>query len=263
MKTTSRIGRVRRAMTTGAVAAGLMLGGVNRNPAGATPSTTYWTPCVIDIQGYRVLHLTYDNYTTLRRGGPASGGSAFANDLGLTMGVLPFGKFQMEVGFDYLEPLDDPWLFNAKLGAPEGTLFAGAPALETGIFNVGTRKGVTDLNVVHVTTGSTLPAGLGRLHLGAYAGNPKTLVSSAGKKANTGVMAGYDLAVVSAQDADGGFGRVVAADFMSGRNALGGGGAGLYYYFTRNVDVLAGPVWFNDPGINGTWKWTTQVDANF
>ena len=30
----------------------------------ATPSTTYWTPMTMDIQGYKVLHLGIDNYFT-------------------------------------------------------------------------------------------------------------------------------------------------------------------------------------------------------
>ncbi|MBI1865160.1 MAG: EscU/YscU/HrcU family type III secretion system export apparatus switch protein, partial [Nitrospirae bacterium] len=56
---------------------------------------------------------------------------------------------------------------------------------------------------------------------------------------------------------------VFAVDYASGDNALGGGGAGLYYYFTKNVSLLTGPVWFNEEAINGKWKWTTQLDVNF
>lgn len=233
-------------------------------PAHPTPSTTYWSPCVIDIQPFRIVHFTYDNYTSFGRRGPARGGSAFANDLGLTAGVLPFSGFQMEVGVDVLEPTDDPWSFNAKLGAPEGVLFGGAPALQFGIFNVGTRRGVTDQNVVYAVTGRSLPLGFGRIHAGGYAGNGKVLVSSTGLRQATGVMVACDVTLRTGRDAAGEFGRVVlAGDYVSGRNWLGGGGVGVYYYFARNVDVLAGPVWFNDPGLNGDWKWTTQVDANF
>jgi hypothetical protein len=54
-----------------------------------------------------------------------------------------------------------------------------------------------------------------------------------------------------------------AADYASGKNYIGGGGVGLYYYFTPNISILAGPVWFNDKGINGKMKWTTQLDMNF
>ncbi|MBI4218188.1 MAG: hypothetical protein HY610_03640 [Elusimicrobia bacterium] len=233
-------------------------------PAGSTPSTTYWTPSVIDIQGHKVGHVTYDNYTTLTKKGITNGGSAFANDLGLTVGVLPFQKFQMEVGFDWMEPADYPLSFNAKAGAPEGALFQGAPALQIGIFNVGTEKDITDQNIGYVVTGRSLPAGLGRVHLSAYLGNSKVLKDSDGNKENTGFMVAYDYGFWAAQSNDGGFNRVVfAADYASGKNAIGGGGVGLYYYFTKNVDLLAGPVWFNDTVMNGVWKWTTQLDINF
>ncbi len=66
------------------------------------------------------------------------------------------------------------------------------------------------------------------------------------------------------EDAEGEFNRFVfVADYASGDNAIGGGGTGLYVYFTRKIDLAFGPVWFNDEGINGTWKWTMQLDINF
>ena len=46
----------------------------------ATPSTTYWSPCVMDVQPAGVWHLTYDTYSTRRAGGD------FPTDLGLTYG---------------------------------------------------------------------------------------------------------------------------------------------------------------------------------
>src|SRR5262245_21194478 len=95
----------------------------------ATPSTTYWTPMTLDIQSYGVLHWGVDNFfTTFRKASNGSGD--FPTDAGLTVGVLPFEKFQMEVGIDVLEPSDDPLFFNLKMGAPEGALFDGAPALQ-------------------------------------------------------------------------------------------------------------------------------------
>ncbi|MCB4757152.1 MAG: hypothetical protein LHV69_09045 [Elusimicrobia bacterium] len=230
----------------------------------ATPSTTYWTPCTIDIQPYNVRHVTYDNYTTLGKHGPARGGQAFPNDLGLTVGVLPFEKIQMEVGFDWLEPTDHPLSFNAKMGSPEGALFKGSPAIEVGAFNVGTERGVTNQNVADVIMGRSLPEGLGRLHLGAYVGNSKVLRDSQGKRENAGAMIGYDRGFWPVGSSGGSFKRLVlAADYASGDNAIGGGGAGLYVYFNKDTSLLFGPVWFNDEGINGEWKWTTQLDINF
>jgi len=56
---------------------------------------------------------------------------------------------------------------------------------------------------------------------------------------------------------------MLAADYASGENAIGGGGVGLYWFFTPNTSLLVGPVWFNDEVINGKMKWTTQLDINF
>ncbi len=77
----------------------LSLAGIAR----ATPSTTYWTPMTPDIQSFGVLHIGVDNYFTIGKNTRAGGGN-FPTDVGLTMGVLPFEKLQMEVGVDMLEP---------------------------------------------------------------------------------------------------------------------------------------------------------------
>jgi hypothetical protein len=246
------------------VASGLLTLGVSASRVYATPSTTYWTPCTIDFQSYKVGHVTYDNYTTLAKKGPTRGGQAFGNDLGLTAGVLPFQKLQMEAGVDWLEPTDYPLFGNAKIGYTEDMFFKGAPALEAGIFNVGTKKGITDQDIAYLTTGRSLPGGLGRLHLSGYIGNAKVLRSSEGGLQNTGFMVGYDYGFWNVKSQGGDYNRLVlAADFSSGKNAVGGGGAGLYYYFSKDVSILSGPVWFNDRTINGDWKWTTQLDINF
>ena len=240
----------------------LILGGATWT--GATPSTTYWTPCTIDIQAYKIGHITYDNYTTIGKKSPAHGGQAFPNDLGLTGGFLPWEKLQMEAGFDWMEPADNPLFLNAKIGAPEGTLFTDAPALEVGLFNVGVKGGVTDQDIAYLVTGRSLPHNLGRIHLSAYVGNRAVLRSSDGGLQNAGFMAAYDYGFWQKKSPEGDYNRLVlAGDFASGRNAIGGGGAGLYYYFTKGIDILAGPVWFNDQGLNGDWKWTTQLDINF
>lgn len=56
---------------------------------------------------------------------------------------------------------------------------------------------------------------------------------------------------------------VLAGDYASGKNAIGGGSIGVYYYFTKDIALLTGPVWFNDKGINGGTKATVQLDINF
>ena len=230
--------------------------------AHATPSTTYWTPMTPDIQSYGVLHIGVDNYFTLFRKA-SNGGGSFPTDFGLTMGVLPFEKLQMEVGVDLLESSNYPLYFNAKIGAPEDVLFKGSPTLQLGIFNVGTKNNVTNQNVVFVVIGKTIP-GIGRISAGPYIGNKKVLIDKNGDKENTGVMIAFDRGFMQVKDKEGNeYNKLVfAADYASGKNAIGGGGAGLYYYFTKNISLLTGPVWFNEKAINGKWKWTIQLDIN-
>jgi len=222
----------------------------------ATPSTTYWTACTLDFQPPEYTHITYDNYSTVGSQAVGSGGEQFPTDYGLTWGHSLGGKLAVEYGFDYLTPSDHPWFFNAKVGFPEGTLSRNAPAVELGFFNFGTKSGITNQNIVHLLVGKTLPKGLGRLSASYYVGNSNALRSSTGKKENTGFMVAYDRPLIADR-------IVLAADYASGDNAIGGGGVGLYFYFNKNVDLLVGPVWFNDKGINGKTKWTVQLDINF
>lgn len=146
---------------------GIILAGALALSAGVADAT----PATSDIQPYGVWHLGIDNYFTLGKKEPAEQGS-LPTDLGLTVGVLPYEKLQLEVGIDWFEPSSDPLFVNAKLGTPEGALFEGSPALNIGVFNVGTDSdandgdGRTDQNIFHLMVGKTLPAGLGRLHVG-------------------------------------------------------------------------------------------------
>jgi hypothetical protein len=228
----------------------------------ATPSTTYWTPATTDIQSFGILHIGVDNYFTVFRKAKDDA-SDFATDVGLTIGVLPFEKLQMEVGIDLLEPTDHPIFFNAKIGTPEGSLFNGSPALNLGIFNVGTEKNETNQNIVFGLVGKTIPR-IGRLHVGPYFGNRKALVDKHGDSENKGFMIGFDCGFSPSKDHEGSeYNKIVlAADYASGKNSIGGGGVGLYYYFTKDISLLTGPVWFNEESINGKWKWTIQLDIN-
>lgn len=241
------------------ITAGLLLAS---GVAMATPSTTCWTPAATDIQPFGIVHLGVDTYTTVFEKS-ADGGGDFPADYGLTVGVLPFNRVQMEVGVDLLEPSDDPLFFSAKIGSPEGAWFASSPAMNAGIFNAGTRKDATDQNVAFLLLGKTIPF-LGRFHAGPYLGNRSVLVDSSGEPDNKGFMIGYDRGFLPARDPQGNEYKriVVAADYASGDNAIGGGGIGLSYFFTKDISLLAGPVWFNNTEINGDWKWTVQLDIN-
>lgn len=216
----------------------------------ATPSSEIWTPCVIDIQPTHVSHIGVDDYFGV--GTPEQ----FATNVYGEWGAILSPKIAMEYGVDLLTSTDNPLFFNTKIGYREGVLGKNAPALQIGIFDIGTKPHETNFNVAYLVTGKTLPDGRTRLHLAGYYGNPGALRSSTGSRANTGWMAAFDYQLVPDK-------WVLAGDYASGMNFIGGGAVGAYYYFTKDISILFGPVWFNDEGINGKMKWTTQFDINF
>lgn len=128
----------------------------------STPSTIFWTAGTVDIQPYKVYHITIDNYV--------DGHSNFPPDYGLTVGVLPFEEFQAEIGIDVLEPSDYPLYFNAKFGSPENSLFSDSPAWSFGMWNISTKSDVTDYDILQLAFTKTLPNNIGRIHLGGYYG---------------------------------------------------------------------------------------------
>lgn len=225
-------------------------------PALATPTTTFWTPMSMDFQAPGVWHFGMDNYSTLGKNGTANGGEAFPIDYGLTVGKMLSPKISSEYGIDYFSPTDEPIYLNAKLGYAEGALSPTSPALELGLANFGLRRGVTNQDIAYLLYGKSLPNGLGRLMVSYYAGNAGVLKSSDGKVQNTGYMLAYDRPLIPGK-------LSLAADYASGKNAIGGGGVGLGISFNKDASVLIGPVWFNDQGINGKMKWTAQIDINF
>ena len=273
--------------------------------ASATPSTTYWTPATSDVQPFGVWHIGVDNYfrlsrTTEETQAPNAQFDSFPTDVGVTVGVLPFEKLNLEVGMDGLFPgtrlhplmqsIGKSLLFNAKLGTPEGAWGSWSPAVNIGIFNVGTKEEITNMNIVDIIVGKTLGS-FGRIHGGGYYGNPDSAlmreggckpvassnpanatltcaggtVGEQGKLANAGGMIGYDYGFWKVKDKEGNeYNKwVFAADYASGKNAIGGGGFGIYHFFNKDISLLTGPVWFNDHVINGQWKWTVQLDINF
>jgi hypothetical protein len=220
--------------------------------AWSTPSTTYWTPCTIDIQPAGVGHITVDNYFTPASSKPRE---AFPTDLGLTFGAKLGSKLAVEYGFDVLSPASDPWYLNAKIGFRENTLSKNAPAVQLGVFNVGFNSR-SNQSILDLIVGKSLPNGKTRIHVAGYIGNAGVLKSSSGDTENAGFMVGFDHVIIPNR-------VILAGDYASGDNAIGGGGVGLYYYFTKDIDLLVGPVWFNDKGINGSTKMTVQLDINF
>lgn len=221
----------------------------------ATPSSTVWTNCSIDFQSPKLTRIGYDTYN--RFGNPDNDNvPQFPTDYGPEWGKQLNKKcLSLEYGFDYLAPAKAPFFFNAKIGYTENTLAKNAPALELGFFGFGTKSGVTNQNIAQLITGKSLPHNWGRLHGSLYIGNGGTLKSSSGAEENMGFMLAYDKMLTK---------RVwFGTDYASGENAIGGYAAALGYYFTDNISILAGPVWFNDEGLNGESKVTVQLDLNF
>jgi hypothetical protein len=230
-------------------------------PAAGTPSTNFWAPSTPAVQGFGVLHLTYDTYFSDR--------AAYPIDVGLTIGVIPGARLQAEAGFDLLYPtlgasgsIRAPALLNAKLGSPENAFFKGSPAWSAGIFAVGFAQDVTDYDVLHAMVGKTLPR-VGAVSVGGYYGlNRHLFRSAAGAERRGGLMAGWFSPPIDAPVID----RIhLTWDVQTGRNVLGATGGGAYVYVTPAVDVLMGPVFFFErelqPG-GSSWMWSMQLDLD-
>ena len=225
------------------------------SPAWATPSTTYWTPCTIDIQPAGVTHLGVDNYFGV---GSSSPSAEFPTDIGPEWGARLSSKLAAEFGFDVVSsPYTTPFFLNAKFGYRENTISSSAPAVQFGLFNFGTKRGATNnqQDIAYLIVGKSLPNGKTRLAASYYLGNAASLKSSAGETQNTGYMVAFDHQLVPGK-------WVLAGDYASGKNIIGGGGVGVYYYFTNDISLFTGPVWFNDKGLNGSVKATMQLDIN-
>jgi hypothetical protein len=178
-----------------------------------------------------------------------------------TVGILPFKKVQAEVGVDYFANTAHPWLFNARIGTPENSFFKGQPTLALGIMNAGGKfsSGRADADVAYLVVGKTIPK-LGRVSAGPYIGNHAVLVNGKGEPHNYGYMVAVDHGFLPTKEE---YNRLVfAADYASGKNVVGAAGAGLYYFFTKDISLLVGPTFFNDQTINGKWKMSVQLDVN-
>ena len=224
----------------------------------ATPSTQIWIPST-DIQPYKTLHLGVDGYIRTT----SKGGGANTYDAGLTAGVLPFEKVQAEVGIDYMEAGTNsdadknPIYFNGKLGTPEDSLFKFSPSLAVGIYNAGTKAGVTGQNIAYGLAARTLPV-IGRISAGGYHGSGHVLVDENGKSANDGVLLSWDRTMSEISDK-----LWMAVDYQSGNSALGALNFGVSWAFAKNVSVIVGYDIYNNVRTGGKNTITTQVDINF
>ncbi|MBI5189677.1 MAG: hypothetical protein HZA22_03230 [Nitrospirae bacterium] len=234
--------------------------------AGATPSTQIWIPST-DVQAFKTFHLGFDNYVRVAKD-PAGNYWPTIYDAGVTAGVLPFEKVQMEVGVDYIRygsnSYDNhPIYFNAKLGTPEGSIFDGSPALAAGIYNVGTNGGDitenTQQDIGYVLAAKTIPV-VGRLSAGWYFANGDNVnfKDHLGETDNDGVLLSWDRVMTEIDD------RLwLAVDYMGGDNAYGAVNVGAAWAFSKNVSVIVGYDVYTRKATGGEPTFTTQIDINF
>ena len=244
----------------------------------ATPSTQIWIPST-DVQVYKTFRLGIDNYFRASGVGKASGDPAKRDanvlDIGPTVGILPFEKLQMEVGFDYLvianDPNDNhPWSGNFKLATPEDSLFKMSPALAVGMYNIGPSQSKTTApgvisgqNIVYALAAKTLPAigsvpSLGRISAGYYRGSERALVNINGKKDNDGLLLSWDRTMSEISDK-----LWMAVDYQSGHNVDSALNVGLSWNFAKNVSVIFAYDIYREKTLAGNNTFTTQLDINF
>jgi hypothetical protein len=231
----------------------------------STPSTQIWIPST-DFQKWKTMHLGIDNYIRTSKIDGIRGAGMF--DLGLTTGLLPFEKFQGEIGVDYLSMGDSnyddyPIYFNAKIGFPEGAIFKGSPALAVGAYNIGLKKTLTNYNIVYGLIAKTIPF-LGRVSAGYYTGNDKVLVDENLNKAKSGLLLSWDRTMSEISDK-----LWLAVDYQGGKNYLGALSFGASWAFSKNVSVIFGydiynnkKAYYNTNNQNAN-TFTAQVDINF
>jgi hypothetical protein len=231
----------------------------------STPSTQIWIPST-DFQKWKSMHLGLDNYIRTSKVDGVRGAGMF--DLGLTTGLLPFEKFQGEIGVDFLSMGDSnyddyPVYFNAKIGFPENALFKNAPAIAIGGYNLGLKKDLTNYNIVYGLISKTIPV-IGRLSAGYYTGNEKLLVDEDLEKANSGVLLSWDRTMAEISDK-----LWLAVDYQGGENYLGALSFGASWAFSKNVSVIIGydiynnkNAYYNTNNQNAN-TFTAQVDINF
>ncbi len=243
--------------TFGLSAFGILVLMVLCGTAQATPSTQIWIPST-DIVPFKTVHFGADTYikTESRDDGTTE---PTVTNLGLTAGVLPFKTVQMEAGIDYRDTGGNhtyPLLFNAKVGVPEeGALFKYSPAIAVGGFDFGTKKDVTDYNIIYVIAAKTLGV-LGRFSAGYYTGNGTLLTKPDGTKDNDGILLSWDRTISEISDK-----LWLAVDYMGGKNSYGALSAAFAWKFAPNVGVLFGYDIWNESSYKPTA--TIQLDIDF
>jgi hypothetical protein len=245
----------------------------------ATPTTQIWIPST-DVQPFLVGHIDLDNYFRSARN-PAGGRDPNTFDFGFLIGVLPYQKVQLELGFDYLamaqNPNDQhPWSGNIKLATPEDSMFDFSPAIAVGIYNARPVAEIEAQDAPRVTSGQnifyglvakTVPAigpvpSLGRFSAGYYRGSERALVDNnnlaVAKADNTGLLLSWDRTMKEISDK-----LWFGVDYMGGDNIDGSVNVGFSWRFTDKIYVIFGYDIHTHKSLSGENTFTTQVDIDF
>jgi hypothetical protein len=165
----------------------------------------------------------------------------------------------MEAGVDYrhagADAADDnPWYFNAKIGAPEDALFKGSPAVAVGGYDFGTETDVTNSNIVYGMVARTLGK-LGRISVGYFQGNDKVLLDANGEADEKGVLLAWDRTLSEISDK-----LWVAVDYQGTDSAYGALNFGVAWKFAPNVGVIFGYDIYNNSDLEPTTTFQVDID---
>jgi len=230
-------------------------------PVLATPTTHIWAPST-DVQPFARWHITADVYVPVEKN-PAGRNISPVTNLGLTVGVLPDDKFQMEIGFDHkagLETLDNsPFYFNLKAGIPDKTFGNYSPAVAVGIFDVGTEGDRTNNNVLYVKLAKSFVLNnfdIGRFSLGYFRGNPKLLLDKAGHPDNKGFLVAWERTLKEVSDK-----LWVCVEYMGSSSSYGSLNFGFSWKFSNSTSLLIGYNIYSNSDLPRTL--TVQTDIDF
>ncbi|MDD5072370.1 MAG: hypothetical protein PHX64_03940 [Candidatus Omnitrophica bacterium] len=228
----------------------------------ATATTHIWAPST-DVQAYGVVHITPgDVYIPVNKDKFGNRVNVITNE-GLTVGVLPFEKFNIEVGFDnktgYGELDNYPIYFNAKGGIPEGAFGEWFPALAVGAYDIGTKADKTNSNVLYFKGAKTFKINdfnLGRLSVGYFNGNGKLLRGPNGGKDNADVFGAWERTMSEISDK-----LWLCVEYQGTKSSYGCWNFGGSWKFSDNVSLLVGFDHYNNRNFADTV--TVQVDIDF
>jgi len=227
-----------------------------------TASTHIWAPST-DVQSYGTGHVTADVYIPTEKNADGSRARVITNT-GLTFGILPLKKLNLEAGFDYKTGYGDldynyPIYFNAKLGMPEDAYGPYFPALAVGIYDIGTKAGKTDYDLIYCKAAKTLKIGdfsLGRFSVGYFWGSGKLLLDEDSNRDNHGMLLAWERTMVEISDK-----LWICAEYQGTRSSYGCFNLGASWQFTKDISALAGYQFYNNKNLADTA--TIQVDINF